>query len=117
MTPRIDLAALHAEVAQESALGTEIITDLDTPTSRLRFRNVDADPSDPVETWPMEGIQTAVERGTLVDWERMLTAVQDDPWGDFTKRLQHVLTYTTATVTARMFEAAIAQTRATHKPA
>lgn len=29
----------------------------------LRFRNIDADPDDPVETWPLKGIVTALERG------------------------------------------------------
>lgn len=33
----------------------------------LSFRNVDADPSDPVESWPYEGLVTAVERGGLAD--------------------------------------------------
>jgi hypothetical protein len=31
----------------------------------LTFRNVDASPTDPVETWPYEGLVAAVERGSL----------------------------------------------------
>ena len=40
-------------------------------TTALRFRNIDASPDDPVETWPFEGILAAVERGTLPDWRRL----------------------------------------------
>ena len=50
-------------------------------TTALRFRNIDASPDDPVETWPFEGILAAVERGTLPDWRRLASAIQADPWG------------------------------------
>jgi hypothetical protein len=50
-------------------------------TTALKFRNVDASPDDPVETWPFEGILAAVERGTLPDWDRLATAIRVDPWG------------------------------------
>ena len=39
--------------------------------SALKFRNIVASVDDPVETWPFEGILTAVERGTLPDWRRL----------------------------------------------
>jgi hypothetical protein len=42
--------------------------------SAPKFRNIAASPSDPVETWPFEGILAAVERGTLPDWRRLATA-------------------------------------------
>jgi DNA-binding transcriptional regulator YiaG len=50
-------------------------------TTALRFRNIDASPDDPVETWPFEGILAAVERGTLPDWRRLAAAIRADPWG------------------------------------
>jgi DNA-binding transcriptional regulator YiaG len=49
--------------------------------SALKFRNIDASVDDPVETWPFEGILTAVERGTLPDWRRLAAAIRADPWG------------------------------------
>lgn len=49
--------------------------------SALRFRNITASVDDPVETWPFEGILTAVERGTLPDWQRLAAAIRADPWG------------------------------------
>jgi len=36
----------------------------------LTFRNVDASPNDPVEDWPLEAIQAALERGSLKHWRR-----------------------------------------------
>jgi hypothetical protein len=50
-------------------------------TTALKFRNLDASPEDPVETWPFEGILAAVERGTLPDWHRLAAAIRADPWG------------------------------------
>ena len=50
-------------------------------TSALKFRNIDASPDEPVETWPFVGILAAVERGTLPDWRRLATAIRADPWG------------------------------------
>ena len=56
----------------------------------LSFRNVDADPSDPVESWPYEGLVTAVERGGLADWRRIHRAVQADPWGPVARSLEAI---------------------------
>ncbi|MGH3260633.1 MAG: hypothetical protein ACRDNS_01420 [Trebonia sp.] len=49
--------------------------------STLKFRNITAAVDDPVETWPFEGILTAVERGSLPDWRRLAAAIRADPWG------------------------------------
>ena len=56
-------------------------------TTALRFRNIDASPDDPVETWPFEGILAAVERGTLPDWRRLATAIRTDPWGPVARQV------------------------------
>lgn len=49
--------------------------------SELVFRHVDASPDDPVETWPAEAVETALDRGTLSDWRRLAEAIRADPWG------------------------------------
>jgi hypothetical protein len=59
--------------------------------SRLRFRNLTADPTDPVETWPTEGVIAALERGSLADWRRLAAAVRADPWGPAARRLEDAL--------------------------
>ena len=56
-------------------------------TTNLKFRNIDASPDDPVETWPFEGILAAVERGTLPDWRRLAAAIRADPWGPVARQL------------------------------
>jgi len=57
----------------------------------LRFRHLDVDPSAPVSTWPMEAVLTAVERGSLRDWRRLVKAVRADPWGPLARRLEDAL--------------------------
>lgn len=51
-------------------------------------RNLDVDADAPVDTWPTEGVITALERGNLSDWRRIAQAVRADPWGPFARRLE-----------------------------
>jgi DNA-binding transcriptional regulator YiaG len=59
----------------------------------LAFRNVDASPEDPVETWPQEAIQIALERGDLSHWRRLATAIREEPWGPVARHVEDALTY------------------------
>jgi hypothetical protein len=59
--------------------------------SRLRFRQLDIEPSSPVEAWPTEGLITALERGSLSDWRRIVRALEADPWGAVARRLESAL--------------------------
>ena len=59
--------------------------------SALKFRNITASVDDPVETWPFEGILTAVERGTLPDWRRLAAAIRADPWGSVAQQVLEAL--------------------------
>jgi hypothetical protein len=59
----------------------------------LAFRNVDASPDDPVSTWPIEAIQTALERGGLSDWRRLAKEIRAQPWGAVTRQVESVLDY------------------------
>ena len=47
----------------------------------LAFRNVDVSPDDPVVEWPLEAIQTALERGGLSHWRRLASTIRAQPWG------------------------------------
>ncbi|MGH3766488.1 MAG: helix-turn-helix domain-containing protein [Pseudonocardiaceae bacterium] len=58
----------------------------------LAFRNIDASPTDPVESWPTEAVITALERGGLSDWHRLGQAVRADPWGPVARRIEEALT-------------------------
>jgi hypothetical protein len=59
----------------------------------VNFRNVDADPSDPVETWPYEAMVAAIERGTVRDWAKITAAVRRDPWGAISRALEDYVSY------------------------
>jgi DNA-binding transcriptional regulator YiaG len=59
----------------------------------LAFRNVRADPDDPVETWPVEAVQAALERGSLTHWHRLVSAIRADPWGPVAQAVDEVLSY------------------------
>lgn len=59
----------------------EIVTD-------LRFRNINAAPEDPVEDWGFEGLLAAVDRGGFLDWQKIILAVRQDPWGPVSRTLE-----------------------------
>lgn len=80
-------------------------------TTALRFRNVDASPDDPVETWPFEGILAAVERGTLPDWDRLATAIRADPWGPVAQQVLEAVRLSRPYGTTELLEAVVARAR------
>jgi DNA-binding transcriptional regulator YiaG len=47
----------------------------------VRFRNLDFDPTTPIDCWPAEAIETAIDRGSLSDWRRLADAIRRNPWG------------------------------------
>ena len=80
-------------------------------TTALKFRNVDASPYDPVETWPFEGILAAVERGTLPDWDRLATAIRADPWGPVAQQVLEAVRLSRPYGTTELLEAVVARAR------
>lgn len=79
--------------------------------STLAFRNVDASPSDPVSDWPIEAIQTALERGGLSDWRLLAAAIRAQPWGVVARKVEGVLSYSRPYGIARAMERVIAVAR------
>lgn len=57
----------------------------------LKFRNLDVTPADPVATWGVEGILTAIDRGSLEHWRRISRAVREDPWGPVAADLEQAV--------------------------
>lgn len=70
----------------------------------LKFRNLDVDPSDPVEVWGFEGLLAAVERGDLRDWRRISQAVRRDPRGKVAAELREVLDAVENPAMANLFQ-------------
>lgn len=79
--------------------------------SRLRFRNVDADPSGPVAGWPHEALVAAIERGALSDWRRIAAELRRHPWGGTAADLEHYLGYAEPSGAARLLARALARAR------
>jgi hypothetical protein len=77
----------------------------------LKFRNVSASPDDPVETWPFEGILTAVERGTLPDWRRLARAIQADPWGPLAQQVLEAIQISHPYGTTELLEGMVGRAR------
>lgn len=80
-------------------------------TTALRFRNIDASPDDPVETWPFEGILAAVERGTLPDWRRLASAIRADPWGPVARQVLEAVHVSHPYGTTELLEGVVARAR------
>lgn len=79
--------------------------------SHLAFRNVDASPRDSVSSWPVEAIQTALERGGLSDWRRLAAEIRDQPWGPVARQIEEVLGYSRPYGIAEAMELVIARAR------
>lgn len=57
----------------------------------LRFRNVNDNPTAPVECWGDEALLAAVDRGGISDWAKIFAGVSRDPHGALVDRLEQVL--------------------------
>lgn len=80
--------------------------------SSLRFRNVDADPDDEVSTWPYEALVTAIDRGSLPDWRRVIEEIRRAPHGQVAQRIDRFLAYRPADAVSTLFSLAIERARA-----
>lgn len=78
----------------------------------LRFRNVDASPSDPVDTWPYEALVTAIERGLVTDWQPIFTEIKESPWGPVSRKIERYLHYAPRSGITTLFRLAIERARA-----
>jgi hypothetical protein len=78
----------------------------------VSFRNVNVDPSDPVEAWPYEAIVAAIERGTIHDWAKITAAVRRDPWGEVSRALEDYLVYAEQSGVTELLGRAIRRARA-----
>jgi DNA-binding transcriptional regulator YiaG len=80
-------------------------------TTPLKFRNLNASPEDPVETWPFEGVLAAVERGTLPDWRRLAQAIRADPWGPVAQQVLEAVQLSRPYGTTELLEGVVNRAR------
>lgn len=79
--------------------------------SRLSFRNVDAEPTDDVITWPYEALVTAIDRGLVDDWQPIFAEIRRSPWGTLARRVECYLSYRDPDGVSRLFALAIERAR------
>jgi DNA-binding transcriptional regulator YiaG len=77
----------------------------------LAFRNLAVTPDAPVSSWPTEAVQTALERGDLADWHRIVAEIGADPWGRTARQVEEVLCYSRPYGVAEAMEAALSRAR------
>lgn len=77
----------------------------------LAFRNLNVSPDDPVSDWPAEAILTALERGGLSHWQRVVAAIRADPWGPVARRVEESLTVSRPYGVADLMDRAINDAR------
>ncbi len=78
----------------------------------LALRNVETSPDDPIREWPQEALATALERGGLSDWRRIVIEIRLHPWGTVARTVEEVLTYCRPYGVDLLMESAIAEARA-----
>ena len=78
----------------------------------VRFRNVDASPSDDVTTWPYEALVTVIERGLVADWQPVFAELRGRPWGPIARKVERIAATTTDVAVGRLFSLAVARSRA-----
>jgi DNA-binding transcriptional regulator YiaG len=78
----------------------------------LAFRNVTADPSDPVTDWPTEAVRAALERGDLEHWRRLAAEISRRPWGRTARQVEEVLSHSRPYGVAELMESVITRARA-----
>jgi DNA-binding transcriptional regulator YiaG len=77
----------------------------------LAFRNLTITPDAPISEWPTEAVLTALERGDLADWHRIVVAIQADPWGRAARQVEEVLSHSRPYGVAEAMETALARAR------
>lgn len=77
----------------------------------LAFRNIHTSPSDPVASWGVEGLLTAIERGGINEWVRIVRAVRADPEGQMVAELTEALDVADAPGVVALFRRELARAK------
>lgn len=59
----------------------------------IQFRNLDLDPTTPIDQWPAEAIETVIDRGSLSDWRQLAWAIRRNPWGPAARTTETVVSW------------------------
>lgn len=78
----------------------------------VQFRNVDASPTDDVQTWPYEALVTVIDRGLVQDWRPIFVELRRSPWGRVARGVEQYLSYRQPDGVGTLFSLAIERARA-----
>ena len=78
----------------------------------VAFRNVEASPSDPVDTWPYEAIATVIERGLVGDWRPMLGEIRARPHGRVARMVEAYVDHAAVDGATHLFRLVLHDARA-----
>lgn len=78
----------------------------------VQFRNVDASPTDDVQTWPYEALVTVIDRGLVQDWRPIFVELRRSPWGRVARRVEQYLSCRQPDGVGTLFSLAIERARA-----
>lgn len=81
----------------------------------MLFRNINSSESDPVERWGFEGILTAIDRGGLPQWRRIIKAVKAEPHGKVATEVEEAVDVAEDSGAAFIVAAALRRARLTEK--
>lgn len=59
----------------------------------VRFRNLDFGQDAPLDEWPMEAIETLIDRGSLSDWRRLADTIRRGPWGPAARATETIVAW------------------------
>jgi hypothetical protein len=77
----------------------------------VRFRNVDASPSDDIRAWPFEALVTVIDRGLVADWQPVFAEIRRSPWGPVARRVERYLAYREPDAVGVLFSLALERAR------
>lgn len=77
----------------------------------LAFRNLAVHPDTAVSSWPTEAVHTALDRGDLDDWQRIVAEIRREPWGRTARQVEDILSHTRPYGIAEAMETALASIR------
>ena len=81
----------------------------------VKFRNLGITSDAPIEQWGVEGILTAIDRGTSQEWARIARAVQADPYGDVALDLEQAIELAESPGITALMTRVLADARASDK--
>ncbi|MFT3943333.1 MAG: helix-turn-helix transcriptional regulator [Ancrocorticia sp.] len=81
----------------------------------VKFRNLGITSDAPIEQWGVEGILTAIDRGTSQEWARIARAVQADPNGDVALDLEQAIELAESPGITALMTRVLADARASDK--